>query len=369
MKKIGIITHYYRSMNYGGVLQSYALCAFLREKGYDCQQICYASSPKVDAKKNFKILVAQFLETLFFKRKWKKRRDAFSIFREQIPHSDVIYTKETIANSVDDYDVFITGSDQVWNLKNYHSAYFLDFVPSKKIKISYAASLCADALDENGKTIFQKSLGDFSAISVRENNAVELLTPLVSEKIDLVVDPVFLLKKTQWDALCGARMVRESYLFCYFLGGDQKARRLAQEFAKKKRLKIVTIPYIHQYLSKDTFADFGFGDVRLHDVSPMQFISLIKHADAVFTDSFHAVAFSTIYKKEFFVFERAGEKQMGSRIRSVVERVGAKEHFCTDENKNLDYLLGCVPIDYSENYKVTENMIEDSIRFLMRNIE
>lgn len=368
MKRVGIITHYYNSRNYGGVLQAYALCRVLRDQGYDCEQICYDSSAGHHTKKTVKMRIADFLSTLLFKRKWERRRTAFARFREQIAHSKTVYTKDTVAQCADEYDVFVTGSDQVWNLKAYHSAYFLDFVSSDKCKLSYAASLCADCLDEDEKALFQNSLRDYQAISVRERDAAELLSPLVSQKVHRTVDPVFLLSSAQWDELCADRIVTNEYVFCYFLGSDPGERKLARQYAAKKGLTLVTIPYVHQRVEKEMSADFGFGDIRLHDVSPEQFVSLIKYAQAVFTDSFHAVAFSTIYRKDFFVFERANEQKMASRIRSILESVGAQDRFCVSEKRNVEYLLSRVTLDYDNNQTVIQSLTAESLRFLIENI-
>lgn len=368
MKRVGIITHYYNSCNYGGVLQAYALCSLLRKQGYDCEQICYDPSAGSHARKTLKMRIAGLISALLFKRKWKKRRSAFASFRERIAHSKTVYTKDTIAQCAGEYDVFVTGSDQVWNLKAYHPAYFLDFVSSDTCKLSYAASLCTDRLDEDEKALFQNSLRNYQAISVRERDAAELLSSLVSQKVHWTVDPVFLLSPAQWDELCADRIVSSEYVFCYFLGSDPGERRLARQYAAKKGLTVVTIPYVHQRVEKEMSADFGFGDIRLHDVSPEQFVSLIKYAQVVFTDSFHAVAFSTIYKKEFFVFERANEQKMASRIRSVIESVGAQSRFCTDARRDVEYLLSCTPMDYEKDLAAFEKLKAASLRFLIENI-
>ncbi len=368
MKKVGIITHYYRSKNYGGVLQAYALCEALRDQGYICEQICYDSSSAAPAANSAKVAAAHWLGKWLFGRKWGKRKQAFASFCDRIPHSHTVYTKDTIVQCADEYDVFVTGSDQVWNLKAYHAAYFLDFVSSGKRKLSYAASLCTDHLEEQEKDVFRNSLRDYEAISVREKNAVELLEPLVSKPVRWVADPVFLLTPSQWNQVCSPRMVLQEYVFCYFLGTDREMRNLARQYAAQKHLKLVTIPHVQQNISKAMTVDFGFGDIRLHETSPEQFVSLIRHAHTVFTDSFHAVAFSVIYNKEFFVFERANEAKMASRIHSVVESAGAEERFCTGERRRVGYILGCTPIDYAENKSTMEALKTDSVDFLSENI-
>lgn len=368
MKRLGIITHYYNSTNYGGVLQAYALCHFLNEEGCEAEQICYDSRNNKLKKQSFKEVMANVIFKMFYENKWKKRKQSFKVFRDKVPHSKKVYNLETIEQCVNDYDIFVTGSDQVWNLKSYHPAYFLEFVPSNKCKMSYAASACTSHLDEEQQGFFCKKLHDFSGISVREKDTVTLLQPLVQQNIHWSVDPVFLLDKIKWDKLCSKRVINTKYLFCYFLGNDSIARKVAKQYAKKKKLKIVTISYINQRISKDMYKDYFLGDIHLIDVSPEDFLSLIRYADTVFTDSFHAVAFSTIYQKNFFVFERMDAVGMDSRIHSLMDIIDCNERFCINSNKNIDHILNCEPIDYESSMIPLEALKQKSYIYLKNSI-
>lgn len=346
MKKIGIITHYYGSQNYGGLLQAYALCQKLNALGYDAEQIQYIHEntqelSSVIRKWNMR-RIANAVKIRFLRVKekefWgnmKKRSNVLEEFRTRIPHSLEVYSKDTISQSNDSYDAFITGSDQVWNMDWYDEAYFLKFVENKP-KYSYAASVGTNELTAERQKLFKENLADYTKISVREKDSVELLQPLVKVEIQHVLDPTLLLSKNEWDEICFGKRIQEKYLFCYFLGEGIIERQLAREYADAHELKIVTLPFLNGQKRK---CDEKFGDVKLYDVSPGEFVSLIKYSDCVFTDSFHACVFSNIYEKNFFVFPRSGADKMSNRITSLLTLFNNQERFCdSSEKQNRQYI-------------------------------
>ena len=381
--KIGIITHYYKSTNYGGNLQAYALCKVLQMMGYEAEQICYSRQGEPPMWKAEKLpATKELLNTFrkahrgvnlllsFLQRDVKAnvnvRKQAILGFnRSDIPHSSMVFSHNTIAEANRDYDVFITGSDQVWHPMAVCDAYLLSF--AEKGKISYAASLAVNELAEEQKSKFQNRLSAFDAVSVREKNAVDILRPLVNNEPTWVLDPSLLLSREEWDAICTEVKVSEKYLFCYFLGDDIQQRRLAESYAKTHGLKIVTLPYLNGKYRK---CDKKFGDIRLYDVSPKDLLSLIKYADYVFTDSFHATVFSIIYQREFFVFDRSEHKEMGSRIGSLTELFSLQLRYCnTPERLTLAYLTSIPAVDYSQDFSLFEKRRSVSIQFLKDSIE
>jgi len=385
VKKIGIITHYYKSKNYGGNLQAYALCKILQNQGYSAEQICFPrvlidDAPskrknifrkdilKVLYRKIFSIVIGFFANRVNQKHRIDERREkAFLRFNsELIPHSKTIYNKNTIGHCAEKYDVFITGSDQVWNFFGETLIYMLDFVPSDKIKLSYAASIARNSLTEEQKEIFRNSLKDYKAVSVREKSAEKLLEGLSPTEVQTVLDPTLLLTQEEWDCVCAERVIKENYVFCYFLGTNKKARKIAEKFARKKGLKLVSLPHT----AGIRLMDARFGDEQLYDVSPEQFISLIKHASYVLTDSFHAVVFSNIYKKQYFVFNRMKSGAMSSRITDITELFNQRERFCSrKEQESLKYIFSLCDIDYSKENEDFENSRRKSIEFLTTNLE
>ncbi len=391
MKKIGIITHYYNSTNFGGNLQAYALTAYLKKINYDAEQLSFPLDTinLVETGSRFDKLFASGFKSFctwsvyyarktiqlpFVKNEEKKhcvserRKKAFVNFNHNIiPHSKEVYHRDTIAACVDDYDAFITGSDQVWNLRWYSPAFFLDFVPSDKIKISYAASLAMDSLTDEQKDIFKKSLSDYKAVSVREQKAIELIGDNSPVPPVYVLDPTLLLSQDDWNEVCSERVVAEDYVFCYFLGENKRERKIARQFAKKHNLKLVTVPHAGGGIK---YIDRNFGDIKLYDTSPEQFISLIKYAKYVFTDSFHAVVFSNIYQKQFFVFNRSKKGEMSSRIKDITELFNAEDRFCYgNDRENIDYIEGLPYINYSVKNERFEALRQQSMNFLKNSLE
>lgn len=381
-KKVGIITLYYKNRNYGGSLQAYALCRFLTACGLETEQISYQrtktaeQTPRMTQRlkrmlnpKNLYNAVAVRVRRLgssvvgrAFHDKLKQRYDAIDWFdKHQTPHSETVYTEQTIQNC-DGYDAYITGSDQVWNPAWSRPAYFLSFVPKGKPKISYAASVGVSTLTETERGRIQKHLADFTAVSVREEDAVDLLSPVSPVPVEWVLDPTMLLTREQWDEICSERLVAGKYIFTYFLGEDMRQRKLAADFAKQKGMPIVTLPHIH---GNFRLCDLAYGDKKLYAVSPADFISLIKYAEYVLTDSFHGTVFSNIYEREYFVFPRKGRRSMGTRIYSLTKLMGREDRFCdTAEKCTLSYVQSLAPMDYNGAFLELESCRMRSKKFL-----
>lgn len=376
MKRIGIVTHYYKSINYGGNLQAYALCKVLQSLGYNAEQIqTPIASPSTRQQKIKKIfrkpwiifgsIKARIKSKITQKRKKPfidTRQKKFKHFNQElIPHSEKFYTRESISESVNDYDVFITGSDQVWNFKLYNPVFFLGFVSQDKIKISYAASMAISSLNKEQQTEMRIALKDFKAISVREVQALELIKDLSPIEPEIVLDPTLLLTSVDWDKVCADTLVQEKYVFCYFLGNNKNERKIAEIFARTRGLTLVTVPM--------EISDKNFGDLQI-DASPEEFLSLIKHAEYVFTDSFHAVVFSFLYQKQYFVFNRNKKGEMSTRITDITKLFKTEERFCGEKSKEtIEYVTKLNDIDYSRENEKFEQLKSKSINFLKVNLE
>ncbi len=368
--KVGIVTFYHKSCNYGGTLQAYALSKAVN-KNSDSQQILYNRSIQQITSKtnNIKNIAKYFLSKILRRKRnvaLKNRQLVFESFRAIIPHSKMEYDIQNVYKSLDDYDVFITGSDQVWNVEYYDEVYRLEFVPPTKYKFSYAAGVSSGALTEEQKSILKKALGTFDAVSVREENAVNTLQSLTDKKVEWVLDPTLLLSREDWDNICSEKRINEKYVFCYFLGELSLSNKKIIEFAHSKGLKVVSMPYLAWTSKRDS----DFGDYKIYDATPTDFISLIKHAEYIFTDSFHAAVFSHIYHKNFFVFNRAGLKSMNDRIYSLTSLFDTQERFCDTKGKmSLKYIESLPPINYDKPFPKFEAMKEKSINFLNDNLK
>ena len=380
MIRIGILSHYHNSTNYGGALQAYALCKVLNDMGYDSEQIdvdCFAECKNLTetvsiTKKIIRKIkpIYRGLNTLRYHKSKVLRcnlQSAFRDFNENfIPHSAKKYDCKNIAETLDRYDIFIVGSDQVWNPIWYFEPFFLSFAPSDVPKISYAASIAQSKLSLDVKQIYKQHLKDFCAVSVREENAVELLKDISPVDVEYVLDPTLLLDDGEWKHIASKKIVDKPYVFCYFLGENNKIRSIAKEYAHKHNLVLVNIQHATGQYHK---SDIDYGDIRLEAPSPNDFLSLTEYADMVFTDSFHACVFSLIFKRQFFVFEREGHTNMSSRITSLMNLYKTENRLCnTVERVNTEYIYRQQNIDYSKTGLLSEQKKRASIDFLVRNL-
>ncbi len=371
LKNIGILTLYYNNRNYGAQLQSYALVSCINKMGYNCEQICLANKLILKSKKrHFKIkhihiYIKNVFRSFAIKNRWhkkniEKRNAVLCKFQNNTPHSKKVYTSDNIKECLNNYDAFITGSDQVWNMKWYRKEYFLDFVPDNIPKFSYSASMPDVNVNDEQKESIKKYLKSFDKISVREQVTADFLAKLTGRDVECVLDPTLLLEKEQWNEVCAERLIDKEYVFCYFLGNDKEIRKLAKKFAKKSNCTLVSLPHLVSFCPQDIF----FADVNLYDVSPKEFISLIKHAKYVFTDSFHATVFSNLYKTEYFVFNRTDEGEMSSRMLTLLTMTKNEFRFCDGNKKNIKYLYEIKDhrVEYmTDEFKKKKN---DSIKFL-----
>ena len=236
--RIGIITMYYNSSNYGGLLQAYALCKYLNDSGYPTKQITYDFYRKtISSSKDYKNLVS-----FLFKRLQKRtnnliiktiniihgvselrkdRRNICAEFRASIPHTETVYNDNSIEDCNNLFDIFIAGSDQVWNPDVFRPSFFLSFVNEEKKKISYAASIGNSITGKEMQSEYEDALNKFDRISVREKSDINKLEDLCKKRVEWVVDPVFLLTEKQWETVSSPVQlnINKEYIFCYFLGG------------------------------------------------------------------------------------------------------------------------------------------------------
>ncbi len=272
MKKIGIVTLYYKTYNYGAQLQAYALQKAVESLGYECEQISFVWSK---------------LETIQIYQSVSIDVEKFEKFSYAIPHSKKVYTPLTIAESVNEYDGFICGSDQIWGVNENMPKYVLplitlSFVPEHKLKIAYGASMGSGAIDQERLYAFINALKRLDGISVREKEAINFLTNYTEKEIIQVIDPVMLLSKNEWDKIAHISNENKEYIFIYYVNINREILDIANELALKNNCKVVSLAYFEG-----------------EKVGPEDFVGLIRNAKYVITDSFHATVFSILYEKKF----------------------------------------------------------------------
>lgn len=294
---------------------------------------------------------------------------AFFNFQEQaVPHTDV-YNAQNIAESVSHDDIFIVGSDQVWNPAWTEDAYFLNFVPDHNGKIAYAASIGTNKVPRDFLEHVVPYLRRFDFISVREESAKEILQPYLEQEIKVVLDPTLLLQQDEWNKIAVQPMVQRPYIFVYLLGEKRAHRALIKKFARTLGLKIAFLPHVHFRFNP---ADCFFADYNLYDVGPAEFVGLVKNAEMVFTDSFHGCVFSIIYGRKFWALKRhkdSDPQNMNSRLYTLFRSLGLSDRLIENEDADYDAAYLNREIDYNEVDRRLNALRKDSSAFLLHAIE
>lgn len=382
MKKVGLITLFHKNYNYGGALQGYALNRYLNGQGFDAATILY-EEPKWTTKEKIKRYCSLngWFKTLFFcgkvaflkaRRKfhrWLNRENQEKIqgslderkrrYEELIGGMVVtkkVYSDSTLYELNDFLDGYVVGSDQVWNATfsmPLSSFFWLNFPSEGKGKVAYAASFGSAFYNPVHTAFMRRQLSSFHYISVREESGVKIAAETSGRQAQLVADPVFLLDEKEWSALIELENVskpKEKYAFVYLLGHRKKYIRMVEKYCMEHDLRLVNIPFLHLRYDKAEL----YGDTMDIAAGPWEFLSYIKHAEIVFTDSFHACAFSWIFKRKCVAFRRhrdGARDSMNARLESFVRQVG-EEKALLEYNvsyKQMDRIAKEIKPIHSEN--------------------
>lgn len=340
--KLGIVT-FHKAINYGAVLQCYALQNFLKNNGHDVDVIDYASDYLEETYKNFRMPrknIKGFLSAVANYGFRKKRNKIFSDFRKnkiKLSEERKIPANQ-LAEVAKKYDKVIVGSDQVWNptLTGWDDNFFLSFVPKEK-RVSYAASLGNAKPDTKVEEYYIEHLSEYDRLSVREKDGQEYLERILNRSVSNNIDPVFLLEKKEWEKLVLERRTDKPYVFVYCLH-EKSCYEHAKKIAEKKGIEIISIPDSRRAKvpgTKDLTASVN------------DFLSYIYYADYVITDSFHATAFSIIFEKQFGIVLKKKYKGLNGRLVSIAELLGVSDRII----ENTD------TIDERINFENTKKLI------------
>lgn len=327
MKSTGIIT-IHKINNYGSVLQAYALQKVCEEMGYKAEIIDYNFPNQAHAGNRY----ATHQDTQPTEPRWIKLLYAFELMRQhkgieafvrRYHHlSERQYdSPEALMNDVHRYDVYITGSDQLWNPRycNGDPAFMLHFAPDDALKISYAASVGTNTIPEDLKPLYKELLSRYTYISVRENSGVDVVKAVAGKDATVVLDPTLLLNRDQWNEIAAPkRQFKKKYILCYFLNYTFNAfpyvEELAQYMQKQTGYEIVRVARPPHHLgAPHTHYKVG--------ASPEEFLALVRDAEIVLTTSFHGTAFAVNYGKPVFTVVKDKEAS-DSRQVSLMHNVG-----------------------------------------------
>lgn len=351
---VGIMTLYF-NYNYGALLQAYSLQKIINEMGYTAEDIRYyreingESTFQVSGNKKiykcifkrtiFKSIIRKILEKNFhIEDKISNRRNYFDDFiKDELKESKNLYDGHINLESCSEaYDIFICGSDNIWNKNLLDTAFMLDFVPDNKLKIAYSPGMSTNSLTPEQEEIIHFCVSRLHYVSCRETSGANLLSELTGQEVPVLLDPTLLKSDIQWCKLekrPDLEKLPNNYIFCYFCGEEKIARDKANELKKLYKLPIITLPDITGHLE---VRYIHFGDIRLYNAGPKEFLYLIHHATYVCTDSYHGTIFSIIYKKKFACFRRFADdknRSLNYRIDNILDQLKINDQ-CIIKNRS-----------------------------------
>lgn len=366
MNKIGIIT-VYQNTNYGSKLQSYAMQHFLKSIGYSAENI-----PFIKMVKNEVNLLARILNffvfalkkpsiflTIFARKKCNKRNNIFVDYTHN--HiNESIYTVRQIREKINEqnnpYYKYICGSDQIWAPNQFNENYFLSFIGDNSTKIAYAPSIGLPQVPFELVDKYKILINNIKFVSIREKDGANIIKKITGRDVPVVVDPTLLLTKDDWKKHMIEPKIRSPYILCYFLGNNKCHRRWVEKLSKKTGYKVIVLPFATR--------DYYWGDEKIFEAGPREFLGLINDAKIVCTDSYHGMLFSINLNKEFYVFLRfkSNDKiNQNSRVLNFLEIINLQNKIVDLNSENI-----FEKIDWMNVNDLIDNERTKSIKYLKK---
>ena len=368
-KKVGICT-LFTGYNFGSALQAYATKTVLNEMGYSPRIIKVSGSIIGGRDIRIKKTLCTIIRMLLYSNNKKKVLSSFtengksnldsrvinefdSFYKKSLKPYYISYKKLKREANSPEWCAFVCGSDQVWNSSSFYvdPFYYLDFAPNSK-RIAYAPSFGRDYIPEYNKRKIKKYLDEIQFLSVREKTGKNIIKNLIGKEAEVCLDPTLLLRKDDWNSFLGTKISpRENYILCYFLNKpNKKARDFIHELSNDSGLE-------------EIFINKPFGDDVIY-CGPEGFLNCVKNAEYIITDSFHGVAFSLIFNKKFFVFDRQYlTENQSTRIKSLLDIIGLPIVFEFNGKANN------VVFDYKRINKTINDERKKSLDYLKKSLK
>ena len=354
MKKIALISCH-KDPNYGTMLQAYALHKAIKKLGFNSEYLSYTTTPKGWQRIKYifttgiKVPLILLKKILYLIKKQHSIND-FSFFttpdfeqimsayaswhKKYIPCTTEVYNHLNITNILQLYDKFIVGSDQTWSPyrnMNYTAFYFnfLQFVNDSEKKCSYAPSFGTSSLLPYFTKRVIKELKTFNYVSCREGGISKVLYKEGNIHIEHVVDPTLLLTPQEWEEVALPITMPSKYILCYILGEKDCISEFAERLGGQTNIPVFYILTRPHYLNKPNL---------LNMIGPGEFITLIKNATYVCTDSFHGTIFSINFNVPFYSFTKRNtydKTNDNDRIQEVLSTFNLLDRYKEDYDKNI----------------------------------
>lgn len=373
---IKLIT-YSRTRNYGGILQAYGLFRYLQLQGHKVSFIDYIPRRcNIGNKKEFvneatsksKIWgMNPVTKWLFSITRYPAMKRDFvpflSFMDERAEFTRAYYSEEDLEKDIPTADIYITGSDQVWNSQfttgnKLDLPFYLPFVKSGK-RISYASSFGKETIPEEHKDDVKRNIGRYSFVSVREQSGQKILSDLGIESA-LVVDPTILCPVSEWEKIA-SRQLSYNYILMYQVTFNRDIYEIAKAIADKLDKKLICI-------SLDTKDKRHVKEGLVVAPSIEDWLSYIKYADGVITDSFHASVFSILFKRQFIV-NSGTRKGMSTRILNLLNSLGLDERNVNSFDADEVVKIMTAPITWDSCHSRMMKLRSESEAWLKKAIE
>lgn len=296
-KSVGIITMH-KVINFGSALQAYALQQVVRGLGYDVELIDYKFPPQ--KKVGVITKIKRYFGNFFNLTSGFRKLNLFdSFWRDFFVLSKSYDSEESIRKNPPVYDIYLTGSDQVWNTKYTKDdcSFLLAFSESEN-KVSYASSFSTKKIDEKYIHNYKRYLNEYKYLSSREISGVGLLKDLTLRDAHLVLDPTLLLDSKEWNSIADSvedkykgRKYILLYVMKYSFDPTCMILKFASEIQSRLGIKVISLSEMPSFDGLDMDIEVGIG--------PIQFLQIVRNASYMITASFHGTAFAINYNIPF----------------------------------------------------------------------
>ncbi len=306
--KVGILT-FHRGTNFGTVLQAFATEKGLKKLGVDAQIIDYRLEflestmqvRKLSSAKSPKDIVSICADKLLYPGMEKRRIRNYNRFYDLMDTSQKIcLTPDEVAKVAQDYDVVLSGSDQLFNkrITRGDNTFFLPF--EHRRKVTFASSFGESELPYDRILEIAPYFSEFDSLSVREKTAKNILKEIKkvnpnAKSATAVLDPTFLLSKDEWNNYANEdiKLPKNGYILAYYMLETPLCNAITKALQQKTGLPVVNIKPTRKQVLKRQGKNYAF-------CGPAEFLGCYKNASYVVTNSFHGTAFSIHYGIPFF---------------------------------------------------------------------
>lgn len=368
MKRISLVT-IFDTINFGTYLQAFATAVKINELGGNVEVLWYERKHtwyRVPLQNKFHILrYVTFLYALFKRNKtFFQKRKCRKFVEKFVKVSKLYHTYEDLCKKPPICDVFVTGSDQVWNTihnSGIEKIYYLDFVPDNIKKTAFSASIGMDYFEEQYREETISLLSRYDSISVRENQAVDLLQS-IGVKSQKVVDPTFLLNRKEWSKYAKPFVHSKPYVLVYSVEGgecDTVVSKTAKQVANSIEGDVIEVNYV------GAAKQIPNCDKRFYYATPETFLSLMLGASFAVISSFHGTAFSLNFQVPFIT---VAPERFSSRIDSLLCQTGTTDRKISQYNSEVVNEIISTKIDFHAVKQSLDIDVKQSLSFIQKQI-